>query len=93
VGRELLINYLNDKNVRIGKQHSKLNINTSGGNHQLCLGGAALISSFIEATNFITTSDMRIKSNVQDASVAECTDWLPVLFQKSTIGLIWLRHV
>ena len=30
-------------------------------------------SSFVEATNFINTSDARIKSGVQAASVDECT--------------------
>jgi hypothetical protein len=68
--RTLYLNYLNNNNVQVG---SKLSVGQASGNHQFTVNGAALFTSFVSANNYITTSDQRIKENVLDASLEECT--------------------
>jgi hypothetical protein len=73
VGRDLYLCYFTQKAVRIGANQAKLAIGCPVSNFQLDLNGAMRASSFIEATKFQTTSDKRIKSNIEVASVDECT--------------------
>jgi hypothetical protein len=70
VGRDLQICYHTGNAVRIG---SKLAIGMAPNNFQLSVAGAGQFSSFLEATKFNITSDERIKTNVQAASLEECT--------------------
>ncbi len=42
-------------------------------NFQLQLAGAANLTSFIEATMFQIGSDQRLKENIQEADIGECT--------------------
>jgi hypothetical protein len=69
-GRTLYLNYLNNNSVQVG---SKLSIGMPPSNFQLQVSGAANFTSFIEATKFQLISDERIKTNVQPASLDECT--------------------
>jgi hypothetical protein len=72
-GRDLYLCYFTQKAVRIGNNNAKLSIGCPVSNFQLDLNGAMRASSFIEATKFQTTSDQRLKENVLDASLDECT--------------------
>jgi hypothetical protein len=70
-GRVLYLNYLNGNgSVQVG---SKLAIGTPPSNFQFSCAGAGSFTSFVEATKFQITSDERIKTNVQPASLDECT--------------------
>jgi hypothetical protein len=70
VGRTLYLNYLNGNgNVQVG---SKLSIGQSPNNFQFSCAGAGSFTSFCEAFKFNATSDQRLKSNIERASLDEC---------------------
>jgi hypothetical protein len=52
---------------------SKLAIGMAPSNFQLQVNGAGSFTSFVEATKYNLVSDERIKTNVQPASLDECT--------------------
>jgi hypothetical protein len=68
-GRTLYLNYLNNNSVQVG---SKLAIGQPPNNFQFSCAGAGSFSSFCEAVKFTATSDRRLKSNIEPASVDEC---------------------
>jgi hypothetical protein len=67
------LQYNSDNPVQIGRAQGKLAIGQPPNNFQFSCNGAGQFSSFCEATKFQTTSDQRIKSNIQLASLDECT--------------------
>ena len=71
-GRLLYINYYAENPVQIGKDQGKLSIGCAPSNYQLDCNGAARFSSFVSASNYITTSDQRIKTDFEFADPAEC---------------------
>jgi hypothetical protein len=72
VGRVLALNYYSNIGVRFGNNNGKISINCEPSNYQLDCIGAGRFSSFVSASNYVSTSDQRIKENVQDASLDEC---------------------
>ena len=52
---------------------AKLSIGVSPSDYQLQVAGACKLTSFIESTKFQIGSDKRLKDNVQQASLDECT--------------------
>jgi hypothetical protein len=67
------LQYNSDKPVQIGRAQGKLSIGAPPNNFQFSCNGAGQFTSFCEATKFQITSDQRVKSNVQLASLDECT--------------------
>jgi hypothetical protein len=51
--------------------------------YQFDVNGAGRFSSFCSATNYITTSDKRIKQNISDANLAECTRLVQAVHPKT----------
>jgi hypothetical protein len=73
VGRDLQFCFHTGNAVRIGNSSGKLAIGCAPSNYQLDLNGAMRASSFVEGTKFNATSDQRLKSNIERASLDECT--------------------
>ena len=72
-GRDLMLCYHTGNAVRIGNSSGKLAIGMAANNFQFACNGAGQYSSFVEATSFKIGSDQRLKENVQEASLDECT--------------------
>ena len=60
VGRVLYLNYYSNIGVRFGNNNGEISINCEPSNYQLDCAGAGRFSSFVSASNYITTSDQRI---------------------------------
>jgi hypothetical protein len=69
-GRTLYLNYRSNGAIQVGP---KLSIGMAPSAYQLQVAGACNLTSFIEATKFQIGSDKRLKENVQEASLDECT--------------------
>jgi hypothetical protein len=73
-GRTLLLNYLSNAGVRIGDTTGgKLSINCNESAYQLDVAGAGRFSGSLVASNFPSSSDARLKTEVEPASLDECT--------------------
>jgi phosphohistidine swiveling domain-containing protein len=70
VGRDLNLCNHTGSSVRVG---AKLSIGQPPNNFQFSCAGAGSFTSFVEATKYNLVSDARIKTNVQPASLEECT--------------------
>ena len=66
------LQYNSDNPVQIGKDQGKLSIGCAPSAYQFDVNGAGRFSSFCSANNYITTSDQRIKTDVEYADPAEC---------------------
>ena len=73
-GRTLYLNYYANAGVRIGNTTGgKLSINCAESNYHLDVVGAGRFSGALVASNFPSTSDARLKTEVEPASLDECT--------------------
>jgi hypothetical protein len=72
-GRTLYLNYYANNGVRIGASQGKLGINTDPGDFQLDVKGSGRFTGALSASNFPSSSDARLKTEVASASLEECT--------------------
>jgi hypothetical protein len=72
-GRTLYLNYYANSSVRVGNNASRLGVNCDAGNFQLDVNGDARISGSLSASNFPSSSDARLKTDVESVSLDECT--------------------
>jgi hypothetical protein len=82
-GRTLYLNYYANLGVRFGNTNGKIRIKCDPSNYQLDCVGAARFSSSVSANNYITTSDQRIKENVQNVSLDECLRLIKTVHPKT----------
>jgi hypothetical protein len=73
VGRDLYLNYYANSKVRIGNDDGRLGINCNAGNFTLDVLGTGRFSGALTASNFPSSSDARLKTDVESVSLDECT--------------------
>jgi hypothetical protein len=70
----MYLNYYADHFVRVGNTAGRLGVNCDpASSYALDVVGSGRFSGSLLASNFPSTSDARIKENVLDASLGECT--------------------
>ena len=69
-GRSLYLNHYSTASVRTGS--GGLGVGTDSGSYMLNVSGTGRFSWSVSANNYITTSDQRIKENVEDLALDEC---------------------
>jgi hypothetical protein len=82
-GKALNINYYNNSGVRIGNSNGKLGINCNPNNFPFECVGSGKFSGSLSANNFVTTSDQRIKENVQNISLHDCLRLIKTVHPKT----------
>jgi hypothetical protein len=68
----MYLQYYSDNPIQIGKDQGKLSIGCSPSAYQFDVNGAGRFSYFCSANNYITTSDRRIKTDIEFADPDEC---------------------
>jgi hypothetical protein len=72
-GRALYLNYYSNTNIRCGNTSCKMGINCDPGSFQLDVAGSGRFSGSLSASNFPSSSDARLKTDVESVSLEECT--------------------
>ena len=73
VGRTLYLNYYSNSSIRCGNTSGRLSVNCDPGAYQLEVVGTGRFSGALRASNFPSSSDARLKTDVESVSLTECT--------------------